>query len=1295
MRNVAYTEALKAVRTIKARMTFRDTLLRFSALPTSESIVETCEDSEMVNGGLLRVLVSSGNQVYFGYYPEANADFLNGVVTAAGISIYPLSRIGLHQNRLFYQWTNGVIYYADYANGVFGSPVSTGLTYAVPVTPAPVSLTEFYAVTVNDNASAYAMKEVHYHDINGADVAWEGRVYGKTCTLNIADAVRLNGVDYIYLLDNTEKRTLYLKKVGSLWSELKMVVPMDVVDDMSLFRMSSATIINGRVFVTGVLKRTYGVSMHVYLIGPEEFTFGRDLFIRPENVEATTGKLHLFGDYLWYVGHTLRFRSLPTMTVGVDNPSLKAVTEDILAANVNCAASNAFSLSSQIKNTLTHPALKAGAEVDFEVSVNNEYHKLGTFGIDALPRSNYNQEKSLQLNAKSIALKRLGQWESDASYDYWSQTKVSTKPAEYDEVVRTAGDWDEYGEGLYLKNLNEDGFLYTTAKTATNGLMRARFTRQSGDFKVRFGVGLNYYMESTYDASVRLGIKMEEVKDDQHGHNGIFAIYGDTEHFGTEGIGLYLLDDSEWIRITSVPYNITFDVPYWLMIQFIDGRIRVFIRADASTEWVSVLAYTFESYDVLPWKHENSGHGAIFCNNITPHNTAYELASDAEIIGVHDNSMFPAADEVIIDSERMTYNGKSKNELVGPLENTYGKICQSYEVIGSLPLEFGISRADRTYAVQRFTLSANAYLNAVSVYAKKIGYPEDDLTVDIWRGPRTSTYPLGQRIGSASISADNVPVNGGWVTAKFNGLEIHSGDYLVLRRSNSPAINQDYVNHYATFVGGLPTYTGGQTETFSEEKDIFTTQTGDIPFRLFDNGEPYGKSCVVHVKTIPALSSEANYYNNMGLVVTEGTGKGTFFTISGYEHGPDVCKFYVDRQPRNIIDDTSILMVVPTLLNVKRAQNDTLAASHSADTIHIYRDRPFVVVDLAQFYSSEEDICLEEMTRKIARKAGILETVGASLYPETIIPALANPVIDRRNLTVLLNLPSLTGTVVLSGRRYAENSDGVNLVITSDHLDYCFGSTLRERFALDHPLLGETKVTYFDRHLSIWCCGKFIYSFTIRDEDYAVNGPYFTITGTENASIPVYIPEASLRIDNYILDAGQKGQSLLDNLINNKRFWYQDDKDGRLRIYQARQNVNDIHTPYALAVTGELSDTDTNLITRLRLEGTDINENFDTEMMVNYGNIFHMQNVDEINSEIDAQYYTDIILLEYGSRVGSRTLVGAADPRIEPNDMVYVNIAGDVKRIIVDNINYILQITEEEIGYDMQISGRIPREDMV
>ena len=84
------------------------------------------------------------------------------------------------------------------------------------------------------------------------------------------DAERSGDTDYIFLTDNDEKRTLLLTCVyaGPSWSDIRPVIPLDIVDDTSSLLLGGVNTINGEIVFTGILKRPLGLNAQVYSFGP-------------------------------------------------------------------------------------------------------------------------------------------------------------------------------------------------------------------------------------------------------------------------------------------------------------------------------------------------------------------------------------------------------------------------------------------------------------------------------------------------------------------------------------------------------------------------------------------------------------------------------------------------------------------------------------------------------------------------------------------------------------------------------------------------------------------------------------------------------------------------------------------------------------------------------------------------------------------------------------------------------------------------------------------------------------------
>ena len=579
------------------------------------------------------------------------------------------------------------------------------------------------------------------------------------------------------------------------------------------------------------------------------------------------------------------------------------------------------------------------------------------------------------------------------------------------------------------------------------------------------------------------------------------------------------------------------------------------------------------------------------------------------------------------------------------------------------------------------------------VWVQKMNYPEDGLYVGVYDTPKDSTVPLGTMYAEGVIDPEDVPVEGGWVTVPMiYSTAMPSTNVWVVVTRGKDAHHPIPTTYYATRNGG-GSYAGGSTYYFNESTDAWVAIANALPFELFATNHLAGEKYPFHVKNDPNLSAVADHYKGLALVVTEGKGEGETFLITGSTASDPFygARFSVDRNPNYICDETSVLKIVPTLSGLTRAKESTLAASHGSSACHVWRARPLVMMNAFNYFSGNVDLSLRDVAYKIARKAGVLETVAGLLYPSSVTPSAANPLVDVRNFVLRVNLSDVgNDTVVLSSGRLSGAANGLDLIITGAEISCAKLGVVQEAFPLAQPLVGWVTASFFENYISIWCEGKFVYSFVIDQADVDAGGSYFTITGTYSSPVAVDMPEGGIRIDNFILDAGKRGAMLLSDLIGARRFFYQDDKDGKLRIYRSRTEVNTQQTPYTLEVESNQAESDSSIVTRLRVEGAEVEEHYDYEMMRLLGNLFHMMNINEINSAYDAKYFNTLYLEDFGSRKTSVSLSGALDPRVEPNDIIY-NQSGTVQKLIVDGVNTVFDVTGNRAVLDMSINGRKPR----
>jgi hypothetical protein len=1329
MRDVPYTQALAPTREIGARLTFTDTRLRFAYVPTPEApsdydLYDACE----YGTGILQAAVLKSDPsgtIRFRYIADLNGVW--PVWSTVRPSTDPIYHLALYAGRIFMSSTNPSFGFwrADYSGGAFSG--NTSIARYDNSLLAPVSTNDLYVLhstTAAGKPYSYG-KLMKVNMTTWGEIPWYGRIYDTT-PARYMDAVRVGNVDYIYMTEEEGRRTVYVKNEAGNWSEKKFVVPLDVVDDVSSFRLSSANLINGKTIVTGALSRSWGVPMHIYTFGPDRYTLGRDLFIGSQHMEGS-GKLHQIGSTLWYIGAGLVYKAPATALVGYDNPDLSFQTEAAADIRLSTGSNQPYSLTLTLKHDIDHPSIRPGSRMKLEVRVNGEYSDIGTFSIDAVVRPNDDSGRQLTLALRSWALKELVSWESDAPYDYWSQTKLATNPKDMARVVRATGQWKEEAGALTTYDLNKDCFLYTSSQACHNATIRAKFKRWTGDWDARFGVGVNYYIETKAEAATRLDKDTYSITDADYGQNGIFAIFGKKEHSGAEGLALYFLETGVWTKLTSVPLTLTEGVDNWVQFRFTDGLCQIYTRLDTTAAWNKVLEYTLESNDFIPWKADFMGRGAVFVKNSTASANYVNIVGN--LLAVDDNSLFASADKVIIDEEIIDYAGKS-NPVPGTTptpegwlpENTYavpettffplfknGTTTSSDINCNMTGLSFGIAGSAKI----RQKLNAPVYypgkICSVAVLVYKVGNPTDDVKFSITNSalsPKT-TYTI------PSASIDPFPANPrDRYSRKHTSFPVSittlaATDYAVFERTGA----LDPINYYQVITSSVGAALS-PCDKYNESTRVWSSIVSTF-FQVRPYVSTPGLLRFAAEWTSDAGSGVLNYQVMRGLPIRQHFCYGMGYFMSGVDF-PEIWTSILPWKSTCSMWQYPISLPVPdqvgrpwklypTLTITQRGADNTGQVNHSEGTpVYAYRTGPFLYISSVEYYSSEYDLSLEDMVAEIAVKAGVTTVESKLAYPASVVPSADNPALNRRIVVAHLRLDGLNGSVILEGCKTAADGPGLPLTLSGSTL-----SMAGETFTADGPITGNVTVSFYEEpltsldtessprtiYISVWQNGTFLYTFVRSDTGM---GEYFQIQGTATVPIGVRISEACMRVDNWILDNGKKGAQLIEELIGEKRFYYQD-HEGAIRLFRTRDEVNAV-SPYTLAVIEGGAESDANIATRIRIEGSDVKEIFDEEMLIEHGNLFRLVHINEINSPSDASYYAGIVMDEMGSRYKNQTLQGAADPRVEPNDIIYAvfpdgNSTRTVK-VIVDGVDFSIGVDPNNALFDMSISGRVPRSEL-
>jgi len=657
-------DAITYDREISGRLIARDVRLRFTEIPYAAFDHEIAlnlnsYDADTYNNGILRV-VNAGSTLKYCYVTDPASP---PVWKSSGIALKANSKPGVHKNRIFYQASNGSVYYTDFNGTSLGTPVNLNLTewhssYVAAI--APVAPDFIYMFFKYANGTA----EIVFFDLQDREIrAWHGMVWDAPEIARSFDAERLDGRDYVFFTDREGKRTQQvsctkIRETGyTFWmADARQVVPLDIVDDTSFFQVSAVTMINGRMMLTGVLSRTGAGRMHIYSFGPDHYTMGRDMYIGEKGTNefiehVVVGgldedvtfpfvngyKMHMLGSQLVYLGPGVCYTAPATMLVGYDNPALKTVYEGVYSIRLDCDSNASSRLVADLSTQ--QRGIEPGMQVTLEASINGKTSQMGVFDVDGVV---YGQEENGQVQhvvARGAATKRMTQWAADADYDYWSQGKQSCDPSTLTELVRVSGHFKD-GSPLTPSQMNDPCLLYTTVRASRGQHVRGLFNwTEAGDCKPSFGFILNYHR------------KPKASNQKEMGDNGIGVLYSRE----ASGFRIYYVEDSVWTWSSQRAYFVPeASTPYWIAFDYHNGLLSGYYRKTTETAWKSMGGYATQLNDR---GKKDLGRTALYLENVTPHSTCYGFTSSSDVIPVYDPTQFKAGDIVQVDDELIEIEG--------------------------------------------------------------------------------------------------------------------------------------------------------------------------------------------------------------------------------------------------------------------------------------------------------------------------------------------------------------------------------------------------------------------------------------------------------------------------------------------------------------------------------------------------------------------------------------------------------------------------------------------------------------
>jgi len=1343
MRQVSFTPA--SVRTIAGRLVVKQRLPEFSEY-LDDSLEIYAHDCCIRNGEIFRAVCGAPDEAT---PPTLQTEVVSEPkvgFTDTGVGLFEGSGLSLSENYIFIHKADGTVVKRSIADGS-ETPLFAN---AYPVGIAAVSDTEYYVLR---RVSVYQYQITYYVDAVETDL-WHGSVYGERSVPGMFDSVRLNGVDYIAYQTDGGLNARIVKRENGLWSDSDFIYPLDVVDNTSQFRLGGLSVIDGRLVVVGVISRN-NYKVKIYTIGPDHFSHGREWFIAegyhadysvtvdgsPVVLRGNPGKMLLLNDVLYVFGGDHYYHKA-TATVLFGSDVIQAeVPFDNLTFEGETNRPGRVNIS--VPGSVDEPLLAPGNILEYYATVNGVEVKMGTFSIGTVEEVEDGIGDSFTVVARSLASKYLATWNSDSSFDYWSQTKQIANAAELGEILRGQGEWEEVEDYLTLKSFNHKGILYTSQRSTRNHAVVGEFNQaaESG-YSTRYGVAAVYYRETPQDAAERLG--EDFARDIDCVNYGFFFVADSSDH----SLNLYLVADTVWTLLASGP---TVDLSadwHKLRIAFHEGQILCSYKI--GNVWTHAITYQFtaDTEREKPWFKDEVGKAALYIENVTANAPSYQFGSTDTLIPVDDNSPFPTTDIVIVNDELIRYEGKSPNRKSEELTWASGKTYQDapHENPYDMPIQLttAIEGPSAYYTTAQYYLMAESFVASddwkvsyVELYLQKVGSPGSlDIIIasddyDNYGAPAASAI-----LAQVNVSPSNTAA--GWVTVTFPGVapNTYNDAYFlaIIRRGTHDAANHYRIYHRPSLGRSRYLYRTNNGSVWTTHSSI------NMCLRVYGHGSTL-PGHEIYFEGVGDPAHDPEYFSDCALVITEGPGAGRAYRVTGYDYDApwqwepvgdtpngenfvgvsgygswvdyNLRRVFVAEQPSRVFTDETKAIIVPSLKISQRGividdlgvetVDETTVAAHPAGTCSIYR-QAFASVRGMEYFSGERDWTLEEMIREIAARANALDVsaekklsgsdVGTGVTPD-MATALANA-FECESAIVDFEVSSWgsgggVGLAVFPPEEgdYSTIQD-VAVVVHQGHIDFYQGEVLIETFSLPEDIAGRFTISFQKTSFSIWNGGRFICHFPwaeshAEDPELHVGFRVGVVTAADVA-YSVTWSELDSRVDNYILDIGQSGHALLASLIGEKRVYYFDDPDGNLRLFRTYQVINP-GAPMDLRIQGSVARSDLDLRTRLRVEGAEIVETADMAALAKYGNLFKMIGLREPNNIVEAMREA-LLVMDDSLRTYSRLpFVGPADPRVEPGDIIEVSFPDGARDILVRTVGFQMMINREEALFDMSISG--------
>jgi len=241
---------------------------------------------------------------------------------------------------------------------------------------------------------------------------------------------------------------------------------------------------------------------------------------------------------------------------------------------------------------------------------------------------------------------------------------------------------------------------------------------------------------------------------------------------------------------------------------------------------------------------------------------------------------------------------------------------------------------------------------------------------------------------------------------------------------------------------------------------------------------------------------------------------------------------------------------------------------------------------------------------------------------------------------------------------------------------------------LYNPHDGWVTYSFQGEHVSAWCGNRLLASFLISTNNRA----RAKLGSTAVGAVDYEWRELDYRVDNFVMEMGQDGLIIFNEIARESRAFLQDTQYGELRLFRNRTEINVIGSPYDIVYDSTVMKSDAGLATRVRLIGIEEIE-IPMDAIDTYGDVFQMINLDRANDVQEMMEFWPYIKEDLDLKYEPRSAFAAFNPELEPNDIMYVISAHPsgviTEKLYVDNVSVNLRVTNTDAELDMNVSGYV------